>query len=131
MASKKTAQKTTNNIAPIAVRALAGRTVDTFAVKALIRETGAVLTRKGRSSNWLLFADKAQMREIVSQVEQSDQPSWQWLAKLIREKSQLYSYNELLNLVTRNPAITIKQLVAMTDCTVTEARKVMDDVLEL
>lgn len=128
-ASKKPSQK--NGVAPIPIRALAGRTVDTFAVKALIRETGAVLTRKGRSSNWLLFADKQQMRQIVADIEASSQPSWQWLAKLIREKSQLYSYNELLNLVERNPAITIKQLVAMTDCTVTEARKVMDDVLDL
>ena len=113
------------------IRALAGRTVKTYAVKALIRETGAVLTRKGRSSNWLLFADKNQMRQIVTAIEESDQPSWQWLAKLIRQKHHQYSYQELLNLVNRDPGITVKQLVTKTDCTLVEARKVIDDSLEL
>ncbi len=126
--SKRTS---TNNLTTIALRALAGRTVDTFALKALIRERGAVLTRKGRSSNWLLFADKQQMTEIVAAIEQAEQPSWQWLAKLIREKYQQYSYNELVQLVDRNPSITVNQLVAMTDCTVALARKVIDDAMEL
>lgn len=125
------ARKQTQNLTSIPIRALAGRTVDTFALKALIRETGAVLTRKGRSSNWLLFADKEQMRQIVSDIEQSEQTSWQWLAKLIRDKHQQYSYQELLNLVNRNPTVTVNQLVSMTDCTVAQARKVIDDAMEL
>lgn len=125
------ARKPTKNLTSIPIRALAGRTVNTFALKALIRESGAVLTRKGRSSNWLLFADKQQMRQIVKDIEQSEQASWQWLAKLIGEKCQQYSYNELLKLVDLNPSISVKQLVAMTDCTVAEARKVIDDAMEL
>lgn len=125
------ARKQTQNLTQIPIRALAGRTVDTFALKALIRETGAVLTRKGRSSNWLLFAEKQQMRDIVEGIEQSEQKSWQWLAKLIREKHQQYSYQELLGLVNRNPNITVKQLISMTDCTMAEARKVIDDAMDL
>lgn len=127
MAAKKPSQ----NLSPIPIRALAGRTVETFALKALIRETGSVLTRKGRSSNWMLFADKEQMRQIVSDIEQSDQPSWQWLAKLIREKHSQYSLDELRNLVARNPNITVNQLIAMTDCTLVDARRVIDELMEL
>lgn len=125
------AKKPTHNLSPIPIRALAGRTVETFALKALIRETEAVLTRKGRSSNWLLFADKEQMRQIVSDIEQSEQPSWQWLAKLIREKHSQYSFDELRNLVVRNPNITVNQLIAMTDCTLVDARRVIDESMEL
>lgn len=124
-------KKPSHNLSPIPIRALAGRTVETFALKALIRETGSVLTRKGRSSNWMLFADKEQMRQIVSDIEQSAQPSWQWLAKLIREKHSQYSYDELRNLVVRNPNITINQLIAMTDCTLVDARRVIDELMEL
>ena len=127
MAAKKPSQ----NVTPIPIRALAGRTVETFALKALIRDTGAVLTRKGRSSNWVLFADKEQMRQIVTDIEHTEQKSWQWLAKLIREKHSQYSYEELLNLVKRNPSITVNQLVAMTDCTLADARKVIDDEMDL
>ena len=127
MAVKKPSQ----NLSPIPIRALAGRTVETFALKALIRETGSVLTRKGRSSNWMLFADKEQMRQIVNDVEQSGQPSWQWLAKLIREKHSQYSFDELRNLVARNPNITVNQLIAMTDCTLVDARRVIDELMEL
>ena len=126
MAAKKSSQ----NLTPIPIRALAGRTVETFALKALIRDTGAVLTRKGRSSDWLLFADKEQMRQIVSDIEQSEQQSWQWLAKLIREKHSQYSFDELRNLVSRNPNITVNQLVAMTDCTLADARRVIDDEMD-
>ena len=126
MAAKKSSQ----NLTPIPIRALAGRTVETFALKALIRDTGAVLTRKGRSSNWLLFADKEQMRQIVGDIEQSGQQSWQWLAKLIREKHSQYSFEELRNLVSRNPNITVNQLVAMTDCTLADARRVIDDEMD-
>lgn len=126
MAAKKSSQ----NLTPIPIRALAGRTVETFALKALIRDTGAVLTRKGRSSNWLLFADKEQMSQIVSDIEQSEQQSWQWLAKLIREKYSQYSFDELRNLVSRNPNITVNQLVAMTDCTLADARRVIDDEMD-
>ena len=126
-----TAKNSSHQLSPIPIRALAGRTVNTFALKALIRDTGAVLTRKGRSSNWLLFADKAQMRQIVADIEQAEQKSWLWLAKLIAEKYSQYSYDELLNLVKRNPSITVNQLVAMTDCTLADARRVIDDEMGL
>ena len=123
--------KPTQSQAAVIIRAMAGRTVNTFALKTLIRDTGAVLARKGRSSTWLLFADTAQMRQIVTDIQQSDQPSWQWLAKLVGEKCNHYSYQELLNLVNRNPAITVNQLIAMTDCTIADARKVIDDAMDL
>ena len=78
----------------------------------------------------MLFAETAQMQQIVDEVEQSGQKTWQWLAKLIRETCQLYSYNELLKLVKRNPSITVNQLMGMTDCTLADARKAIDEGFE-
>lgn len=123
------AKKPTSAQPPIVITALAGRTVATYALKELIRATGAVLTRKARSANWLLFADKQQMDQIVEDIEAAQQKSWQWLAPLIAEKRRQFQYNELLALANRNPSISVNQLVAMSDCTIAEARKVLDDIL--
>ncbi|MFT4927002.1 MAG: hypothetical protein ACI8WB_003102 [Phenylobacterium sp.] len=127
MATKKIPQSAIS----VQINRLAGRTVKTYVLKALIRSSGAILANTAQPANWLLFADKIQMRQIVADIEQSGEPSWQWLAKLVDEKYHQSSYKELLNLVNRNPGISVKQLVGMTDCTLAEARKVIDDVLEL
>lgn len=122
MPTKKRSPSTT----PIHVQALAGRTIETYALKALIRHTGAALTRKGGSTNWLLLADKAQMRQIQADIEHSGQASWQWLAELVGETYQQYHEQALLNLVKRNPGLSVKQLMALADCTLLDARKAID-----
>lgn len=123
--------KHTSSLQPIPIRALIRRTKQSNELKALIRDCGATLTRKGRSSNWLLLADKIQLRHILAEIERAEHISWQWLAKLIRQQDHQYSHQELLTVVQQNPALTLKQLVTMTDCTLIEARKVMDEAMDI
>lgn len=42
------------------------RTLNTEVLKVAIKSTGATLTRKGRSKNWLLQANDEQIRNITA-----------------------------------------------------------------
>jgi len=104
------------------------RTVKTYALKAKVREVGSELNRIGRSRNWQLKANITQIQAIVIFIEQEDEQSWLWLAKLLRQQYQYLSHDALVNLAKRQSVITIASLMAQTDCTVAQARKVIDEL---
>lgn len=110
----------------ITLRAFLRKCFDSYLLKAIIRDSGALLSRTGRSRNWILIADVQQIATIIAKVEQAEQPSWLWLAKLLREQRAQMTQDELLNIVKRNPAISVNQLTALTDCTLAQARQTLD-----
>ena len=110
----------------ITLRSFLRKTIDSYLLKAEIRQTGAKLMRKGRSRNWVLQANNVQMQQIIELIERSDQISWLWLVKVLTEQRQQLTENELLNIVERNPSITLNQLVSLTNCTRAQARDVLD-----
>jgi len=95
-------------------------------LKVKIRSTGAVLSRKGRSRNWSLEADSRQILAIINLVESAGEDSWFWLSKKLSENKQVLSYDNLLQFAREQPNITLTQLMAMTDCKLADARKVLD-----
>jgi len=102
------------------------RTDHTHTLKALIATTGAKLSRKGRSRNWLLELSQQQSIELISLITQSKHESWYWLVKKLDEQKQSYSFDELLSLAQRQPSLTVTQLMSLSDCTLADARKVID-----
>ena len=111
----------------VMLNAFVRKCVDAYLLKVVIRDSGAHLSRKGRSRNWILIANASQMAKIIHNVEQSQQTSWQWLATLLQQQRQSLTGQELLILVQRNPAISTTQLIYLTDCTLAQARKVLDE----
>lgn len=110
----------------IILRSFLRKTINSYLLKADIRETGAKLMRKGRSRNWVLQANSVQMQQIIELIERSEQSSWLWLVKVLSEQRRQLTENELLNIVERNPSITLNQLISLTNCTRAEARVVLD-----
>ena len=104
------------------------RTMNTEILKQGIRSTGATLSRKGRSRNWLLQADYDQIREITTLVYQTDESSWLWLAKKINDEKPQLIPSELRIIIKRNPTMSVSQLVSLTDCSLSEVRKALDEV---
>ncbi|WP_206484156.1 ribosome recycling factor family protein [Thalassotalea sp. G2M2-11] len=104
------------------------RVLRAYALKAHIREHGCELTRIGRSRNWQLIASPEQINEVINLIEQTNEDSWQWVAKKLKQDNQKLSHQHLLGIAKKNDGITINELVAKTDCTVIEARKVIDEV---
>ena len=117
-----------NTITTINLPAFLRKTMKAYALKAQIRAQGCELNRIGRSRNWQLKATFEQMEAIVSFVEHSEEPSWQWLAKLLRKQYQSLSHDCLLKIAKQKPGITVNELMARTDCTIAEARKVIDEI---
>jgi hypothetical protein len=110
----------------ITLRSFLRKTLNSYILKAGIRKTGATLIRKGRSRDWILEVNNIQIQQIIELVETSDQSSWQWLVKVLKVRCQRLTQNELLNIIERNPAISLNQLVGLTNCTRSQAREVLD-----
>ncbi|PKH89297.1 ribosome recycling factor family protein [Colwellia sp. Bg11-28] len=104
------------------------RTLKAYALKAHIRQLGCDLSRIGRSRNWQLKANFDQIQSIIEYIEQKDEKSWLWLAKLLKKEYQHLSHDNLLVLATRLESVTITALIAQTDCTLAQARKVLDEL---
>lgn len=104
------------------------RTLNTERLKEGIKLTGAVLSRKGRSRNWQLQADQNQIREISTLIYQSEEDSWLWLAKKINDEKPQLSQDELRIIIKRNPTMPVSQIVSLTDCSLADVRKVLDEV---
>lgn len=104
------------------------RTMKAYALKAHIRQLGCDLSRIGRSRNWQLKANFDQLQGIIEFIEQKNEKSWLWLAKLLKKEYQHLSHENLLVLATRMENVTIAALIAQTDCTLAQARKVLDDL---
>ncbi len=99
-----------------------------YAIKALIRSQGAELARIGRSRNWQLTANFEQMNNIADLIEHSGEDTWLWVAKLLRSQYVNLSHSALLTIAKKNPGISVNELVTKTDCTVAQARKVIDEI---
>lgn len=107
------------------------RVMKAYALKAHIRACGGDLHRIGRSRNWQLKIERYKMIEVVGLIETSDEKSWLWLAKLLRQQNEHLSHEEILDIANRNTGITINELVIKTDCTIAEARKIIDEIEDL
>ena len=115
----------------IALPSFLRRVLKAYALKAQIRAIGCSLSRKGRSRNWLLSANFEQLETIIKFIHQSEEPSWQWLAKHLSEHKTNLSHQELVNIAAKQSGISINQLMAKTDCTIAEARLVIDELEDL
>ena len=107
------------------------RTMKAYALKTKIREVGCELSRIGLSRNWQLKANITQIQAIVSFIEQEDEDSWLWLAKRLKQEYQHLSHDALLSIAKQQNSITIANFMATTDCTIAQARKVIDELEEL
>ncbi len=104
------------------------RTLNTESLKVSIKSTGAKLSRKGRSRNWLLQANNEQVQRIIKLISQSGEDSWRWLTKRLIEERPKLNHDELRNIAIQNPSMTISQLTSLTDCTLLDARIVLDEI---
>lgn len=104
------------------------RTKKSFAVKAYIRQQGCQLSRIGRSRNWQLKATSTQLQSIVSFIEHENEVSWLWLAKRLKKEYRHLSHEDIITLASNLNTLTIAALMAQTDCTLAQARKVLDEL---
>lgn len=104
------------------------RTMKAYALKAYIRHQGCDLHRIGRSRNWQLKANFEQLQTIIAFVELENEPSWLWLAKLLRNEYKHLTHDELLRIASTLEDITINALIARTDCTIAQARTIIDEL---
>jgi hypothetical protein len=104
------------------------RVLKAYALKAHIRQLGCQLTRIGRSRNWQLVASFKQINDIILLIENADEDSWLWLAKHLKSQHTQLSYEALLTIAKHQPNITVNELMAKTDCTIEQARRVIDQL---
>ena len=97
-------------------------------IKTEVRLIGAILQRKGRSRNWILKANLEQIEKIVTLVHKSEEPSWQWLIQHISSYKKMLTHDDLMQIAKAQPNITINQLTKKTDCTLSEARRIIDEL---
>ena len=64
----------------------------------------------------------------VATQRSPEEPSWQWLVSYLINQRQALSHEELIRIAKLKPDITINQLMARTDCTIAEARQVIDEL---
>ncbi len=117
-----------SKVKPIILPSFLRRTMKAYALKSQMRLLGCELNRIGRSRNWKLVADKQQILAIINVIEGSEEESWQWLAKFLRKQQESFTYEELVSIAKQNSGITVNQLMARTDCTIAQARKVIDEL---
>jgi len=121
--------KTSPSYVPVInLPSLLRKVIKAYALKAGIRDCGCELYRIGRSRNWQLKATFEQLEKIIEFILISEEPSWQWLASYLASQRQTLSHDELIRIAKIKPDITVNQLMARTDCTIAQARKVIDDL---
>ena len=118
-----------SNIPYLTLPSFLRRVLKAYALKSLIRAQGCELNRIGRSRNWQLKATFEQLEDTISVIEQSEELSWQWVAVHISKQSKNLGFDMLLAIAKKKSGITVSELMQRTDCTIAEARKVID-VLE-
>ena len=104
------------------------RVMKAYAIKAIIRDVGCELARIGRSRNWLLTATPEQIHQVITLIESNNEESWLWVAKKLKQDGQQFSHELLIGIAKKNTGITVNQLMAKTDCTLIQARKVIDEI---
>ncbi|MDX2367913.1 MAG: ribosome recycling factor family protein [Colwellia sp.] len=104
------------------------RTMKAYVLKGHIRQQGCELHRIGRSRNWQLKANFEQLQTIIAFVDLSNEPSWLWLAKLLRNEYKHLTHDELLRIASTLEELTISALIARSDCTIAQARTIIDEL---
>jgi hypothetical protein len=104
------------------------RTLKTDALKKFINQLDCQLMRIGRSRNWQLTANFSQLQSIINFIEQENEPSWLWLAKRLKAEYRDLSHENLLILASKLDHITVTHIMAKTDCTLAQARRVLDEL---
>ncbi|MBL4900833.1 MAG: hypothetical protein JKX76_14570 [Colwellia sp.] len=104
------------------------RTMKAYVLKAHIRQQGCELHRIGRSRNWQLKANFEQLQAIITFIDLSNEPSWLWLVKLLRNKYKHLTHDELLRIASTLEDLTISALIARSDCTIAQARAIIDEL---
>lgn len=97
-------------------------------LKALIKSSGATLSRKGRSRHWRLQGNWSQFQIIIQQAQSFEEPSWQWVIETLKSHQPKPHIEDLIEIIKSNPRITQQQLISQTDYTLVEARKAFDIV---
>ncbi len=120
-----------NTINAITLPSFLRRTMKAYILKAEIRSLGCDLHRIGRSRNWQIKANFEQIQAIIMFIEQKDEVSWLWLVKLLKQQYQNLSHKNLLMIAQQMQSLTISALTARTDCTIKQARKVIDELEKL
>jgi len=110
------------------LNSLVRRTQQTKVLKEKIRSTGASLSRSGRSRNWQLTASTQQVQNILKLIRESSEESWLWLAKTLKENKKPFSEKALLDYAKQHPNTTVNELMAISDCTLIQARKILDEL---
>ena len=104
------------------------RCLKAYAIKALIRSTKAELNRVGRSRNWQVTGNFEQLESISSLIQESEEESWQWVATLISKQRLTLTHEALIEIARKTEGMTINELMAKTDCTIAQARQVIDEI---
>jgi hypothetical protein len=104
------------------------RTIKTDVLKAHIKLQQCDLNRIGRSRNWRLKANFKQIEAIIIYIESIGEPSWTWIIKQLKSQYKDFSYKELLKIAYTMENVTISALTAKTDCTIAQARQVIDEL---
>lgn len=112
----------------IPLNAFVRRTLNTNELKQLIKDTGALLTRKGRSRLWYLQANSQQLLLISELIYKTEEESWFWVAITIASSMPHLSHEELLAFAREKSVLTVTELMSATDCKLIEARKVIDQL---
>ncbi|WP_282434712.1 ribosome recycling factor family protein [Thalassotalea sp. Y01] len=118
--------RTNEHIRHVTLPSFLRRALRAFELKALIRDSGSELSRIGRSRNWRLSASREQLFNVIESIRRVDEPSWQWVITLLEKKLGDFTQDDIINLVKRNPGITVNELVILANCTIIEARKAID-----
>ncbi|MFT5813575.1 MAG: hypothetical protein ACI9VT_001328 [Psychroserpens sp.] len=102
------------------------RVLKAYALKTILREQGCEINRIGRSRNWQLKATFEQLEQTINVIEQSEETSWHWLAAHLTKQRKDLSFNMLFTIAQKKPGITVSELMHRTDCTIADARRVID-----
>ena len=102
-----------------------------YVLKAHIRQQGCELHRIGRSRNWQLKANFEQLQAIIDFVDLSKEPSWLWLAKLLRNEYKHLTHDQLVKIASTLEEVTVSALIARSDCTIAQARMIIDELEDL
>jgi len=86
------------------------------------------LNRIGRSRNWQLKGTTDQLELVINDIAKIDEASWQWLIKKLSSHIEYSTHESLLALAKRNPNITVNELMTKANCTLAQARQIIDEL---
>lgn len=96
--------------------------------KLIAKENGCELKRVRRSRNWQVSGEPCAQRKLSDSLNFSEPEAFQYLIRKIDERLVIINENsesreeQLKKLVFENPNITLAELMAMTNCSIAEAR---------